>query len=62
MEEFEGAGEALVGIFDAQRGGWDYGKVFGDDHGCGLGKPRCGRVLRIRHECDFSGAGLLDAV
>ena len=42
MEEFEGTGEALVGILDAQRGGWDGGKVFGDDHGCGFGEPRRG--------------------
>ena len=38
------------------------GKVFGDDHGCGFGEPRCGRVLLIGNEGDFSGAGLLDAV
>src|SRR5258708_28307893 len=62
VEEFEGAREAVVRIFDAERGRWNRGKVFGDDHGCGFGKPGRGSILLIRDEGDFSWAGLLDAV
>ena len=28
MEEFEGTGEGLVGILDAQRGGWEWRESF----------------------------------
>ena len=62
VEEFEGAREAEIRILDAQCGGRDDGKVLGDDDRCGFGEPRCGGILGIRDECDFSWAGLLDAI
>jgi len=62
VKEFEGVCEAEIGILDAQRGCGDGGKVFGNNHSCGLGKPGCGGVLGVGDESEFSGAGLLDAV
>src|ERR1035438_338326 len=62
VEEFEGASETEVGILDAKRGRWDDREGFGNDHGCGLGKPGCGGILWVGDEGDFSWASLLDAV
>ena len=62
MEKFEGAGEAVIRIFDAQRCGGNSGKIFGDDYGCGFGEPGGWRVLLVRDEGEFGRAGLLDAV
>ena len=62
MEEFEGARETEIRVFDAQRGRRDDGKVFGDDHGCGLGEPGRGGIFGVGDEGDFSRAGLLDAI
>ena len=62
VEEFEGTREAEIGIFDAQRGCRDDREVFGNDYSCGFGEPRCGGVLGVGDEGEFSGAGLLDAV
>ena len=62
VEEFEGARETKIRIFDAQHGCRDDREVLGDNYGCSLGEPGCSGVLGVGDEGEFRGAGLLDAV
>ena len=66
MEEFERPCERQIRILGAQHGGGDSREVLAEiltnDYSRGLGCAGCGRVLGIRHEGEFPGSGLFNAV
>lgn len=61
IEEFEGAGEVVVGVLREEEGDGESGDGLLDEHGASLSFFGFGRVFGVGEECEFGGLGVLHA-